>query len=575
MIIGMKKSIYILFLAVPLLACESDFLDRPPLDAIGESEYWRTAKDLENYVSQYYPTLPTHGIWSLGMPLEESNSDNLIVASPNLVLNGKRGTTGGRWVNDWATIRSVNIFFDNYRKCQDDFDVYKHFLGEAYFFRAWFYFQLIDKYGDVPWYSKQLLPGSEDELARPRDPRTVVVDSVLADLDKAVQYLDKRSKAGNNRINKEAALAFKTRIALFEGTWQKYHAGTAFGTANAQPGKYFQIVLDAAEELMNGDYTRGLYNTGKPDKDYYTLFGLDNMSAVNEILFYRAYNIGEGMGNDIQYNTTYATSGMGATWSLVSSYLSKDGTPYDYPGLASAVKGNDFLTKIANDVDPRLHATIWIPGDLEVAQSGLVFARPGIDEVEILLNPTGFEVKKFSNPNSSGAGKGGGGNSETGYILFRYGEVLLNYAEAKYELEQVVTYDVLNLLRERAGMPAFSINPQGSDPNLLDYGYPISDELYEIRRERRVELALEGKRSADYRRWAAHTLFQHKRPKGYPFNASEFPEYNPPLDDNGLIDYFANELPDGYSFRENQDYLDAIPVEELTLNENLEQNPGW
>ena len=124
-------------------------------------------------------------------------------------------------------------------------------------------------------------------------------------------------------------------------------------------------------------------------------------------------------------------------------------------------------------------------------------------------------------------------------------------------------------------MPDFSVNAQSSDPNFVDYGYSISDELYEIRRERQVEMALEGQRVDDYKRWAAHSLFQGKRPKGYPFNSEEFPNYNPPLDENGLIDYLSAQLPNGYQFRENQDYLSPIPADEITLNPNLDQNPNW
>jgi hypothetical protein len=152
---------------------------------------------------------------------------------------------------------------------------------------------------------------------------------------------------------------------------------------------------------------------------------------------------------------------------------------------------------------------------------------------------------------------------------------LLNYAEAKCELDNSVAYAQLNLLRQRAGMPDFTVNPQSSDLNPVDYGYAISDELYEIRRERRVELALESLRESDYMRWAAHSLFKGKRPKGYPFNPAEFPTYTPHLDANGLIDAYAVSIPNGYGFRPGQDYLYSIPQDELTLNTNLIQNPGW
>jgi hypothetical protein len=216
-----------------------------------------------------------------------------------------------------------------------------------------------------------------------------------------------------------------------------------------------------------------------------------------------------------------------------------------------------------------------MPGDLVGAAVGKVFEKPAIDGGVLQLCPTGFQIKKTTNPYNQGAAQTWEIGSETGLIILRYGEVLLNYAEAKCELDNSVAYEQLNLLRERAGMPDFVVNPQSSDPNLGDYGYKISDELYEIRRERRVELALEGLRDEDYMRWAAHTLFKGKRPKGYPLSREEFPDYDKPVDENGLIDYYKNALSNGYQFREDQDYLYSIPQDELTLNSNLTQNPGW
>jgi hypothetical protein len=154
-------------------------------------------------------------------------------------------------------------------------------------------------------------------------------------------------------------------------------------------------------------------------------------------------------------------------------------------------------------------------------------------------------------------------------------EPLMKHRKYKCELDGTVAYEQLNLLRKRVGMPDFTVNLQSFDPNRIDYGYPVSDALYEIRRERRVEMALEEQRDEDLMRWTAHKLFRYRRPKGYPFLQSEFPSYDAPLDENGLIDYWAGCLPDGYQFRENQDYLYSIPQDELTLNPNLKQNPGW
>jgi len=451
------------------------------LDQITVDNYWKSATDLENYILQFYPEFFPYK----NMVAELANhSDDMVNGSPSEIMNGERTASTGNWTREWTEIRNVNIFFENYQKCEDDLSAYQHFVGEAYFFRAWFYFNLLKKYGDLPWYSKAIDLDDEDALMIARDSRTVIVDNILKDLDNAVSYLDTRAKTGNCKISKEAALAFKTRVALYEGTWQKYHVNTPFGTKGADPDKYFKECTAAAEELMNGNYTVGIYNTGNPDNDYFEMFGLVNMDNVNEVLFYRAFNYNEGFGNTVEGYLSYNANQKGGTWGLVSSYLGKDGLPYDYLSRAKATKGNAFLTQIANDCDPRLKSTFYMPGDLVGAAVGKVFEKPAIDGGVLQLCPTGFQIKKTTNPYNQGAAQTWEIGSETGLIILRYGEVLLNYAEAKCELDNSVAYEQLNLLRERAGMPDFVVNPQSSDPNLGDYGYKISDELYEIRRER-------------------------------------------------------------------------------------------
>jgi len=568
------KYLYLLFLTTLFISCE-DFIDIQPQDRIGVDNYFRTATDIEKYVIKYYSSFPGHGIGSL--PASEGASDNLILATPNLVLNGSRSPNTGSWTSQWSNIRSINILFDKLESVEDDVSLYSQFLGEAYFFRAWFYFNMVSTYGDVPYYASAIALGDEDQLLKPRDPRTYVVDQVLGDLDNAIKHLGLRSSNGNSRLNKETALAFKSRIALFEGSWQKYHAGSDFGTSGADPNKYFQIAVEASEELINGTaYTKGIYSTGNPEKDYYDLFGKDNMSSIDEVLFYRIANKDEGLGHNLQFSLIERPDSKAITWSLVSSFLGQDGNPYDYLALAANIKGNSFLSKIAEDVDPRLKSTIWIPGDVLISSTDQIFDKPFLDLGAEGRSQTGFQVKKFSNPDSEGASAGYGQNSETGRIYFRYAEVLLNYAEALYELNGSLAVPELNSIRERVGMPDFTVIPQSNyGSSLVDYGYTISDELYAIRNERRVELALEGFREDDYRRWAAHKLFQGKRPKGYPFEPSDFPNFSPDLDENGLIDFFQSEMTDGYGFKEDRDYLTSIPQDEITLNENLEQNPGW
>lgn len=566
----MKRFILFIFLLGAFCSCE-DFIDLQPMDQVTMDEYWTTSTELEYYTRQFYPAFCGQ---SQMLDLASDN-DDMINGSPSVIMDGTRSKTTGSWTGEWTNIRNVNIFFANYRKCESGYDAYKQYLGEAYFFRAWFYFDLLKKYGDVPWYSEVIELDNQEALMRPRDSRVLIADSILADLDHAITHLNLRKDVGNNRINKEAALAFKTRVALYEGSWQKYHANSVFGTSGADPNKYFKACVDAAEELMDGDYMVGLYSTGNPEEDYYKLFGFDDMSNINEVLLYKTFNSAEGFGNKTQSFVTYNSESRGITWDLVSSYLGRDGMPYDYLDVAKENKGNNFLTKIAVECDPRLKSTIWIPGDLMSVDQEAYFSGPTIDGGALQLCPTGFQIKKTANPESPAAGKSWETQSETGLILLRYAEVLLNYAEAKYELDGVVADDALNLLRQRVGMPDFKVHSQSSDKNRLEYGYSISDELYEIRRERRVELALEGLRDDDYMRWAACALFKNKRPKGYPVDLAQYPDFASKVDENGLLDYFKDVMPDGYQFRENQDYLYSIPQDELTLNPNLKQNPGW
>ena len=569
-----------------IFSCE-DYLDRKPLTQIGNDDYWTTPSDLETYVLQFYPTFPafgtvggSHGL--LGWD-GTRGSDTQITGVPSTTLNGSRSpvTSGGNW--GWSNIRSVNVFFDNYEKCTAPFDSYKHFVGEAHFFKAWFYFEKVQAYGDVPWFSSSLQTNSE-ELYRSRDSRLVVVDSILLHLDKAIEYLNplNATSGGNNQLSKEAALLFKSRVALFEGSWQKYHKGSAFGTDGADPDKYFRVAVDAAETLIDGPFTKGLYSQSSPEEDYGKMFSFTDHSSNDEVFLWKRYDIGLGMGHTFQIYVSDRTGGNSVTFEQVQHYLDKNGDPYGYRTIGESIKGSDFLTKIAEECDPRLSQTVWIP-NMVMWDNGFgrgVFTKPFLDRSGEYLNNTGFQLKKGNDPKDPQAGSGvsWNTNSTTGAIIFRYAEVLLNYAEAKHELGELVDYDKsINLLRQRSGMPDFKVH---SDPNrayFADYGYTISDELHEIRRERTVELACEGFRYDDIRRWAAHSLIQGKRPKGYPLKTSEWEgvNINYQTDESGFLDPFVSQLPAGYSFKPERDYLESIPLNEMTLNPKLTPNPGW
>lgn len=592
----MKKNILFqvgLLCVILLGSCKKDYLDREPLINVSNDAYWKTASDLEKYTLQFYASFPSFGVVGSYTGLigwdGTRGSDTQIIAVPSTIWNGSRSlstsasgtTTPTTWW--WADIQSVNVFFANYKNCKEPFNTYKHYLGEAHFFKAWFYFEKVVAYGDVPWFSNPLTTNSE-ELYKSRDPRTLVIDSVLSNLDKAIEYLNplKTAVGGNNRLSKETALLFKSRVALFEGSWQKYHKGTAFGTAGADPNKYFRAAVNAAEELMKAQYNTGIYSTGAPNEDYCKLFSLTDQSTNKEVLLWKKYDIGLQLGHSFQIYVSDRTAGNMLTLQQVQHYLSKAGTPYDYLNVGKTIKGSKFLTKIGQECDPRLAQTIWTPNAV-MWDNGFgkgIFSKPFLDQSGETLNNTGFQIRKGNDPKDPQAGSGvsWNTNSTTGAIVFRYSEALLNYAEAKLELGEPVDYTKsLNLLRNRVGMPGFVTQSDPSRNSYADYGYVISEELQEVRRERTVELGTEGFRYTDLMRWRAHNLLLNKRPKGYPYDAAEWvgKKINYKTDADGFLDPYQTQLPNGYGFKVNRDYLESIPTNEITLNPKLAPNPGW
>ena len=583
---------HLLLMAVVFIACTKN-LDRPPQDQISNSQYWKTAQDLESYTIQFYALFPNfRTLGSIAPDFFLGNigrdavfgSDHQIMATPTPQLNGTRTATisGGNW--NWTGIRSVNIFFENYQKVNDVPDNINHFVGEAHFFKAWLYFEKVRLFGDVPWYTNSMLI-DDPVLYKARTKRTEVVDSILWHLDRATEKLKLRKDAtgNNNRLSKEVALIFKSRVALFEGSWQKYHAGTPFATVGAAPNKYFQAAVDAVTELqIPNKYTVGITNTGKPASDYNSLFNSTNLVGNTEVALWTKFDRTQAtFSHNFQIYVTSSTNQVSVTYQLVQNYLAKTGLAYDYGAVASTLKGSAFLNKIGTDCDPRLSQVIWIPGQTMWNNSGgtVLFTKPFLDGAGQRRNSTGFQLNKGVDPNDPTAGgvQGFSTSCETGAVIFRYAEALLNYAEAKLELGQAPDYSTsLNLLRSRAGMPNFGVIADANRLKYADWGYPVTDELNEVRRERAVELACEGFRYDDWRRWRAHKLFLAKRPLGFPYLPSEYAaNIVVPTNADGLVDPFKAIILIGYNFNVGRDYLESIPINERTLNPNLTQNPGW
>lgn len=572
----MKSINIILFAGLFLVSCHS-VLDKTPLDEITEATFWNSATDLELYINGFYPMLRGN----VNYYNNDNNSDNMQPLSPNSILDGSRSVpaTGGGW--GWADVREINYFLENAAEVTEgnQADI-NHYLGEGYFFRAFLYFAKVKRFGDVPWYDRVLNIDSE-ELYAPRERRDVIIDHIIADLDNAISRLKTRNDIGATRINKECALLFKSRVCLYEGTWEKYHAGTVFGVEGSTGEKYLNLAVQSAEELMNIDGVE-LFSTGEPATDYFNLFGMDDLSGNSEALLIETVDPTQDLGT---WTWTYLNgqrgNGTGITKSLIQDYLDINGMPI---GISNVYEGDETLSEVVSNRDPRLNQSLWTPGKISInSDPPVIFKVPPLEKGASDMTTTGYMVRKGSTVDpTQNTGSSTDRYGKVDGMVFRYAEALLNFAEAKAELGTITQGDLdrsINLIRQRAGMPDLTVEVGFVDPQ---WDFPsLSPIINEIRRERRVELAFEGFRHDDLMWWKAAHLFQGIRLKGARFiKGVSFPEIEDqiseiPVDDQNYIDRYQAVIPSGFSFDENRDYLFPIPTNELTLNENLDQNPGW
>lgn len=577
----MKKTI--LLTALVLISfiyggCDKDYLDRPPLDEISSEVFFRTTTELELYINQFYkPGILEYG-GSGGLNYSklifeaDLNSDNYIGIEINPTLHGTRvvPASGGAW--NYTSVRNINYFFDNYRKCEDDFDKYKQFVGEAHFFRAVIYFSLLRQFGDVQWYEKTLQVNSP-ELYDPRTSRNQIVDNLLADLDSAAMYLTADRNIGGTRLDKWGALALQSRIALYEGSWERYHAGTAFGVTNPNPEKYFSKAAASAKAIMESGKFE-IYNTGNPSKDYYNFFNLHDYASNKEVILWKKFDKALGIVN-YRMISGWFPRGTGITKALADSYLCTDGRPVS---ISSLFKGHGSITNEVANRDPRYAQTIFTPdAPYKTSIEGVINWNEGVYSKlyssSDFSSTTGYVMRKGYSDDVKTHNLAG---EDEPIIIYDFAEVLLNYAEAKAELGTITQNDIdisIKSLRDRAGMPNLVLSDIPADPR---WDFPgLSPIINEVRRERRVELALVGFRWNDIARWAAaDELIVGQRPKGIRYGAI-FPNNPYPKDNDGFMDPYKVQLPNGYGFNVKRDYLSPLPVSELTLNKALKQNPGW
>ena len=582
----MKKNIIMYFrymiLAVMLLAltaCE-DFLTRRPKDELSPDTYFRTETECQLYTNNFYTILP------VATDFYQEDDDYIIPNSLSTKVIGNRvvPTTAGTW--NWNMLRQINFFLSRSHQCEDN-AVREKYEAVARFFRAYFYFEKVKRYGDVAWVDEPI-DANDKTLYRGRDPRAMVMEHVLEDIDFAIENLP--SGKDVFRVTKWTALALKSRIFLFEGTFRKYHGLQGWEDCLKESA--------AASLKFINESGYGIYKSGTtPYQNLFTLADSDR----SEVILTRAYKQSISLVHDANGAFTSTTSSRnGLAKDVVDMYLMSDGSRFTDKPRYDAM---DFYDETQNR-DPRLAQTIRTPGYTRIGDTEIL--APNMAAVTTGYQPIKFVCEKKYDSYQT---------SENDMPVFRAAEVYLNYAEAKAELDQLSQGDLdmsVNKIRARVSMPAINMDQANAepDPYLLDKttGYPNVTKsantgvILEIRRERTVELILEGFRYWDIMRWKEGKRFE--RPF-YGMRLDGVGEYD--LDRNGTVDFIVYEgdapataqgvvykslselnLSSGTegnivlhgdikrSFDESKDYLYPIPTEDIVLTQGVvKQNPGW
>lgn len=595
----MKKIHYISVLisfgiAITLSGCFD--LDKSPEGMLSSANALSSSSEMQKYLNQFYESgvkIHPGGLGAGGIAFGDMCSDNMVGASPQVRLSGLMTLSNASNLSNYNHIRNLNFMLANAGNNKEESAEKKQCLGEAYYFRAWYYFQLVRDYGDVAWV-EDMLEMSEANV--PRNSRLVVVDHILADLNQAIAHLSEQNSNATMRVHRDVARAFKSEVALFEATWQKYHKAKndAFYSKEVTDDKiknYFEQARDAAKAIID----RGvwaIYSTG--DKPYQNLFVILDLSANREVLWWKKYNAAENIGHSV---TRYINEGGGQTGisrSLIDDYLTAEGKIFTASERAVAQKtyGNELSPSVR---DPRLSQTVCTPGT-QMKPDGLIYQFPPLHVTTYHQNTTGYSLLKFNEYNTSyAASVTGEHKAQAPAIQRRYAEVLLMYAEALAELDGAANEHLIKAalkpLRDRVKMPEIDFDREyNTDP-----AYPfhhLNKYIQVVRRERRIELACEGLRFDDILRWAAaDELIVGKRPSGALFTGSTLQEQNTSngyykgvlvpgkniqINDQGYIDPYKVILPAGFGFKTNRDYLLPIQERMISLTEGLwKQNPGW
>lgn len=620
---------------ISLSSC-NDFLDREPLSQVTPQEYFQTVDHLAAYsISQYGNIFSTHAGYSVGTVNSDNNTDNMVAGGYSSAYFEKDQWNvpthdGDNW--NFNRIRYCNYFFEQVLPKYEAGSIsgtktdIEHYIGEMYFIRAWTYFQKLKQFGDYPIITEVLPDQKEILIAKStRQPRNKVARFILEDLDKAITYMYEPGFKNNNRLNKACALLIKSRVALFEATFEKYHQGTGRVPGDDNwPGQkvhpdfspntdteiefFLDQALDAAQQVADAvtlTENSGLTNPKNADEfigwnPYFEMFADENMGKYSEVLFWKDYLIAGDISiahSTPAYVVTGANNGM--LKSFVDCFLMENGLPWY---ATDSYQGDVSVMKVKENRDLRLQ--MFLLGEDDVLpsvynqESGLhPFTQPNLIPAEIQVrDQTGYRIRKCLTYNKAQIHAE---NCTTGSIIFRGAEAYLNYIEASYLKNRNIggkAAQYWTLIRGRAGvntdyMATINATDLNQETDLAKYsGSTLVDPtLYNIRRERRCEFIGENMRWDDLMRWRAMDQLITTKfiPEGYNFWEKAYETYDPGID-NTLIDdpdnpkanissralskYLRpyaiirknNKIYDGFTWAK-ANYLRPVPIREMEL----------
>lgn len=573
--------------AVSFSSCD-DFLTRDPQDTVTDvPSFWNNEENLRtsflDYYTYFFPGYRSG--WNRADNFAETNvadwTDDNAQEVATLFTKVAPTTDADNW--DFEKIRNMNLLLSRIQSSSLGEEAKNHWSGVARLFRAMEYAKLVQKFGDVPYYDAVVGSTDNEQLYRARDPRTTVMDKVNEDLAFACANIRVNDGTKGLTVNRAVAQGFASRIMLFEGTWQKYHANNT-----AKAAEYLKAAKDYAAALMQT-------NAYSIAPSYKSLTTSEDLAGNPEIIMYRSYVENVVMHSLMSFqNTEHEMSS--PSRSFVDAFLTKNGLPIHQAGNTD-YKGKEYAKEIQNR-DPRLADNIDEESGLRLNGVAAVYAA------------SGYYANRYVNKDLINKPGGMSNTNTTDAPVMKLNEVMLNYIEAAAELADLGQYTLtqadfdktINAIRDRQStqMPHLTLAGNALKVNGVEINDPDRDAtvkpiIWEIRRERRVELAYEGLRFNDLRRWGkleyADMTKNKKLNMGAWINKADYPENAEALakitlcDENGKIvtgnEGYIMPITEVAKMRvmADKDYLYPIPVDQITMYENhgfkLTQNPGW